>query len=49
MVDALPDVEIKDIHSAMEGVFGRMKTNLLADGILPDNLPKRACRPEPTA
>lgn len=42
MVDALPDVEIKEIHDAMVGVFERMKKNLLAEGILPDNLPKRA-------
>lgn len=42
MVDALPDVEIKEIHHAMVGVFERMKENLLAEGILPDNLPKRA-------
>lgn len=42
MVDALPDVEIKEIHDAMVGVFERMKKNLLAEGILPDKLPKRA-------
>ncbi|CAM9157225.1 unnamed protein product, partial [Laminaria digitata] len=42
MVDALPDVEIKEIHDAMVGVFERMKENLLAEGVLPDNLPKRA-------
>lgn len=42
MVKALPDVEIKEIHEAMVGVMKRMKANLLAEGILPDNLPKRA-------
>ena len=42
MVDAFPDLEIKEIHVAMVGVFERMKANLLAEGILPDNLPKRA-------
>lgn len=42
MVDALPDLEIKEIHDAMVGVFERMKVNLTAEGILPDNLPKRA-------
>lgn len=42
MVDALPDLEIKEIHDAMVGVFERMKVNLTAEGILPDKLPKRA-------
>ncbi|CAN0129404.1 unnamed protein product [Ascophyllum nodosum] len=41
MVNALPDVEIKEIHVAMAGVFERMKANLLAEGIIPDKLPKR--------
>jgi len=39
---ALPDVEIKEIHVAMEGVFQRMKINLEKEGIWPDNLPKRS-------
>jgi len=38
---ALPDVPINDIHTAMEGVFQRMRVNLEAQGIWPDNLPKR--------
>lgn len=42
MVDALPELEIKEIHVAMEGVFKRMKENLTADGTIPDNLPKRS-------
>lgn len=42
MVDALPDVDIKEIHVGMVGVFERMKANLIADGILPNKLPKRA-------
>lgn len=42
MVNALPDVEIKEIHVAMVGVMQRMKVNLIADGIIPDKLPKRA-------
>lgn len=44
MVEAVPDLQIKEIHVAMEGVFERMKQNLLADGTLPDRLPKRARR-----
>ena len=39
---ALPDIEIKEIHVAMEGVFQRMKENLTKEGVWPDNLPKRA-------
>lgn len=42
MVDALPDIDIKDIHAAMVGVFERMKANLITDGVLPNKLPKRA-------
>ena len=42
MVNAMPELEIKEIHAAMEGVFQRMKENLTAEGILPDKLPKRA-------
>lgn len=42
MVDAMPELEIKEIHAAMEGVFQRMKANLTAEGILPDKLPRRA-------
>eukprot|EP00903_Cladosiphon_okamuranus_P015515 g14325.t1 len=42
MVNAMPELEIKEIHVAMEGVFQRMKENLTAEGILPDKLPKRA-------
>jgi len=39
---ALPDVEIPEIHVAMERVFQRMRVNLEAEGIWPDKLPKRA-------
>jgi len=42
LVNALPDVQINEIHVAMEGVFQRMQKNLEAEGIWPDNLPKRA-------
>ena len=42
MVNAVPEIEIKEIHVAMEGVFQRMKENLTAEGILPDKLPKRS-------
>lgn len=39
---ALPDIQINEIHVAMEGVFQRMKENLEKEGIWPDHLPKRA-------
>uniref|UniRef100_A0A6U1NBW8 RmlD-like substrate binding domain-containing protein n=1 Tax=Fibrocapsa japonica TaxID=94617 RepID=A0A6U1NBW8_9STRA len=42
LVNDLAPVEIKDIHTAMDGVFQRMKVNLTEEGILPDRLPKRA-------
>ncbi|CAN0450796.1 unnamed protein product [Scytosiphon promiscuus] len=42
MVNAVPELEIKEIHEAMRGVFQRMKENLTAEGILPDKLPKRS-------
>jgi dTDP-4-dehydrorhamnose reductase len=41
LCSALSDVKINDIHTAMEGVFQRMRVNLEAQGIWPDNLPKR--------
>lgn len=41
LVAALPDVQIDEIHVAMEKVMQRMKANLTAQGIYPDNLPKR--------
>ncbi len=42
LVNALPDVEIPEIHASMEKVMQRMKANLEAEGIWPDKLPKRA-------
>lgn len=42
LVAALPDVEIPEIHESMERVMQRMKVNLEAEGIWPDNLPKRS-------
>jgi len=42
LVAALPDIQINEIHVAMEGVFQRMQKNLEAEGIWPDHLPKRA-------
>lgn len=42
LVSALPDVEIDEIHVAMEKVFQRMRQNLEKEGVWPDNLPKRA-------
>lgn len=39
---ALPDVEILEIHEAMERVFQRMRANLEAEGNYPNNIPKRA-------
>lgn len=41
LVNALPDVNIPEIHVAMEGAMERMKINLEKEGIWPDNLPKR--------
>ena len=42
LVAALPDIQINEIHVAMEGVFQRMQKNLETEGIWPDHLPKRA-------
>jgi hypothetical protein len=42
LVNALPDVEILEIHEAMERVFQRMRANLEREGVWPNNLPKRA-------
>lgn len=42
LVNALPDVEILEIHEAMERVFQRMRVNLEREGVWPNNLPKRA-------
>lgn len=42
LVAALPDIEIPEIHESMERVFQRMRVNLEAQGIWPDNLPRRA-------
>jgi dTDP-4-dehydrorhamnose reductase len=42
LVNALPDVEILEIHEAMERVFQRMRVNLEREGVWPDHLPKRA-------
>lgn len=50
LVAALPDIEIPEIHASMEKVFQRMRVNLEAQGIWPDNLPKRgAAAAAPTA
>jgi len=42
LVAAVPDIKIPEIHESMVEVFKRMKVNLEAEGIWPDNLPKRA-------
>jgi hypothetical protein len=42
LCSALPDLVIPEIHASMEAVMQRMKVNLEAEGIWPDNLPKRA-------
>lgn len=42
LVSALPDVVIPEIHESMEKVMQRMRANLEAQGIWPDNLPKRS-------
>ena len=44
LCEALPDVEIQEIHVAVETVMIRMKQNLERDGIWPDNLPRRASK-----
>jgi hypothetical protein len=41
LVNALPDVDIPEIHVSMENAMIRMKINLEKEGIWPDNLPKR--------
>jgi len=41
LVSALPDVEIKNIHESIHGVFQRMRVNLEREGIYPNNLPRR--------
>jgi dTDP-4-dehydrorhamnose reductase len=41
LCSALPDVEIPEIHVAMEAAMARMKVNLEKEGIWPDKLPKR--------
>lgn len=42
IVAALPDIKIPDIHASVEGVFERMKANLIAEG----NYPPPAAKPE---
>lgn len=39
---AVPEVEIPEIHVAMENAMIRMRANLEKEGIWPDKLPKRA-------
>lgn len=41
LVEAVPEIEIPEIHVAMEGAMIRMKKNLEKEGIWPDKLPKR--------
>jgi len=41
LTSALPDVHIPEIHESMEQVMIRMRVNLEAQGIWPDQLPKR--------
>lgn len=38
---ALPDLEIPEIHVAMENCMKRMRANLEKEGVWPDKLPKR--------
>lgn len=42
LVNAVPDINIPDIQTAVRGVMVRMKENLRADGTYPDKLFKRA-------
>ena len=39
---ALPDIQIDEIHVAMEKVLQRMRKNLEDSGEFPEQLPKRA-------
>ena len=41
LCNALPDIQIDEIHVAMEKVFQRMIVNLTNDGSIPDKLPRR--------
>ena len=41
LCNALPDIQIDEIHVAMEKVFKRMIVNLTNDGSIPDKLPRR--------
>jgi len=42
LCSALPDLDIPEVHVAMENAMIRMQKNLEKEGIWPDNLPKRA-------
>ena len=42
LVAAVPEMEIPEIHVAVEGVFKRMRSALETDPEWPNNLPKRA-------
>lgn len=42
LVNALPDVEILEIHEAMDRCFQRMRDNLQREGVWPDKIWKRA-------
>ena len=41
LCNSLPDIQIDEIHVAMEKVFQRMAVNLINDGSIPDKLPRR--------
>ena len=41
LCNALPDIQIDEIHVAMKKVFQRMIVNLTNDGSIPDKLPRR--------
>ena len=41
LCNSLPDIQIDEIHVAMEKVFQRMAVNLTNDGSIPDKLPRR--------
>jgi len=41
LIAALPDVHIPEIHDSMEQVMIRMRANLEASGVWPNDLPKR--------
>jgi len=49
LVQALPDIKIDDIHTAVRKVMERMKANMIAAGEYPHKLPKKDPAKRPLA